>query len=365
MAFGATVVSAPVKFMTRSITDYFVILAVCFFLAAWWLRNRRIRSRIERGLCPSCGYLMASADRCPECGSLYSRYLANRRVEFLNDAVLEPLPRFRLRNRLLLWGMLFIVCVIGVSAKAWHDRKVQSAKLQWDETRLQREQSAARIRALFDSRSPPSHWTRQELARELSAGSLPTTQRSWYQVGVWTDPQSGRVFEFKFDKQDGWIGYPSQWSSSGFTPPRAPAVLRVMEPLRGQIAGRNIGWGPLLWIALLILFPFARRYRAIVAELLLFVAVLTSLAWLLKPNYSISPRGILSNDMLFWGAIMLVVSGVIFRRALSLRLRLDPRFCRTCGYDLTGNVSGVCPECGTAISPTPAIGLSATKSLAP
>ena len=26
-----------------------------------------------------------------------------------------------------------------------------------------------------------------------------------------------------------------------------------------------------------------------------------------------------------------------------------PRLCRTCSYDLTGNVSGVCPECGTRI----------------
>jgi hypothetical protein len=26
-----------------------------------------------------------------------------------------------------------------------------------------------------------------------------------------------------------------------------------------------------------------------------------------------------------------------------------PRHCQTCGYDLTGNVSGICPECGTPI----------------
>jgi hypothetical protein len=25
------------------------------------------------------------------------------------------------------------------------------------------------------------------------------------------------------------------------------------------------------------------------------------------------------------------------------------RFCSTCRYDLTGNVSGICPECGTEI----------------
>lgn len=27
--------------------------------------------------------------------------------------------------------------------------------------------------------------------------------------------------------------------------------------------------------------------------------------------------------------------------------------CETCGYDLTGNVSGVCPECGTPVSGRP------------
>lgn len=25
---------------------------------------------------------------------------------------------------------------------------------------------------------------------------------------------------------------------------------------------------------------------------------------------------------------------------------IQPGHCRKCGYDLTGNVSGVCPECG-------------------
>ncbi len=29
--------------------------------------------------------------------------------------------------------------------------------------------------------------------------------------------------------------------------------------------------------------------------------------------------------------------------------RYPPGHCRKCGYDLTGNVSGICPECGTAI----------------
>lgn len=32
------------------------------------------------------------------------------------------------------------------------------------------------------------------------------------------------------------------------------------------------------------------------------------------------------------------------------RRRILPHCCQTCGYDLTGNVSGVCPECGETIS---------------
>jgi hypothetical protein len=29
------------------------------------------------------------------------------------------------------------------------------------------------------------------------------------------------------------------------------------------------------------------------------------------------------------------------------RRRIPPGHCQTCGYDLTGNVSGRCPECGS------------------
>jgi hypothetical protein len=33
------------------------------------------------------------------------------------------------------------------------------------------------------------------------------------------------------------------------------------------------------------------------------------------------------------------------------RRRIAPGHCRNCGYDMTGNVSGRCPECGTAVPP--------------
>ncbi|HEY8748283.1 MAG TPA: hypothetical protein VIM11_09935 [Tepidisphaeraceae bacterium] len=36
-----------------------------------------------------------------------------------------------------------------------------------------------------------------------------------------------------------------------------------------------------------------------------------------------------------------------------LRRRDNSDFCRTCSYNLKGNQSGTCPECGTPISPSP------------
>jgi hypothetical protein len=39
-------------------------------------------------------------------------------------------------------------------------------------------------------------------------------------------------------------------------------------------------------------------------------------------------------------------------KALSTR-RLKPGVCHHCGYDLTGNTSGRCPECGQAIDSLP------------
>jgi len=39
-------------------------------------------------------------------------------------------------------------------------------------------------------------------------------------------------------------------------------------------------------------------------------------------------------------------------------IRLAPHVCRTCGYDLTGNVSGRCPECGAVVADPQAVVLS-------
>ncbi len=69
-------------------------------------------------------------------------------------------------------------------------------------------------------------------------------------------------------------------------------------------------------------------------------------------------RAFVPDPQLVWilvtGILMIVASGVVCRLAAMGRHRMArPRFsrecCQACGYNLTGNVSGICPECGTAI----------------
>ena len=40
---------------------------------------------------------------------------------------------------------------------------------------------------------------------------------------------------------------------------------------------------------------------------------------------------------------------VLVRNTITRRRRNRPGLCVSCGYNLTGNVSGICPECGSAI----------------
>ncbi len=44
------------------------------------------------------------------------------------------------------------------------------------------------------------------------------------------------------------------------------------------------------------------------------------------------------------------------------RRRYPPGHCQKCGYDLTGNVSGRCPECGSSLDPRDAAGAASADA---
>ena len=56
------------------------------------------------------------------------------------------------------------------------------------------------------------------------------------------------------------------------------------------------------------------------------------------------------REPIHWVPLGLVVATATVTFWPARGRRVDPGLCPACGYDLTGNVSGVCPECGTAAS---------------
>jgi hypothetical protein len=74
-----------------------------------------------------------------------------------------------------------------------------------------------------------------------------------------------------------------------------------------------------------------------------------------RDNYPLAP-GVGSLGLHFPIWLLSLIFGLLPAARLYRRLRPKhpPGHCRRCGYDLTGNESGVCPECGTIASARPA-----------
>lgn len=73
--------------------------------------------------------------------------------------------------------------------------------------------------------------------------------------------------------------------------------------------------------------------------------------WL--PRIECSPTGTGIVSLPVWLLSMPLFIPIVIR---TFRRRQRPPIeCMTCGYNLTGNVSGICPECGTAIVIPPSL----------
>jgi hypothetical protein len=71
----------------------------------------------------------------------------------------------------------------------------------------------------------------------------------------------------------------------------------------------------------------------------------STLGW--QPSYAFDRSGRVILDLWQPLLIMIVLTAIAW---LANRFRFPVGHCQKCGYDLRGNLSGVCPECGTTIT---------------
>jgi hypothetical protein len=118
-----------------------------------------------------------------------------------------------------------------------------------------------------------------------------------------------------------------------------PLWYHVQTGRRVAIAVAAIAWAA----AAMLLFV-AGPWRRAVAQVCVAAALVAATAWLLDPRY----------DWARWGddrVLKLIAAGMGFSLLMVVlptrRRRVGHARCTKCGYDLTGNESGICPECGT------------------
>ena len=191
--------------------------------------------------------------------------------------------------------------------------------------------SLERVRAAVDpDADPAARAARWSSEPDLFGGSLVHFR----------DPRTFRSFDMRFyaDKlREAWIE-------------SAPYVDR---PVRFWDAGewlrKVVGIGAaLVWVVAALGAYRERLIRRRLAPWALVAAGVALGAWALEPPSAIRDRDLRVPFGPFVGIALVVLTLPLF--AMLLRRVPGAGHCLACGYDLTGNQSGVCPECGT---PTP------------
>jgi hypothetical protein len=110
-------------------------------------------------------------------------------------------------------------------------------------------------------------------------------------------------------------------------PPRPPVKRRVRRTLRDRLRDhrRLAGGGTYVVVGVCLSIASSALFRAL----------------------GVDRFGAMDISMCIAAAGGLVSAIIVYRRLK--RPSPPPGCCRECGYDLTGNVSGICPECGTPI----------------
>ncbi len=278
----------------------------------------------------------------------FTRY--NRDVAESSDSTSTRTNRLRLWLGLLPWLLVLTICVNAFDYRRRALRQYESASIAWSRSWSSRYVAAGKLRDKAGTLLGQSH-------RDVQAALSGRHPFRVAKPDPGSDPQL--VFDDSISQSHLWLTFQNDYLSGVAVtiprhPPPPPHWLAI-EHLRQFLAG----YGILFWVVLFGLSIVLPRYRRPLANLLLAFTVLVIAAYLLGPRGPVSipvglilpsTGGIEQSGAWYWLIIMAITSLALSIILHVKRPRLgDTPLCPWCAYNLTGNQSGRCPECGRKI----------------
>ena len=266
----------------------------------------------------------------------------------------EPPPRPQRRwRRAAGWWLVFLVaCTAFAAAAGGLERQRREAVRAWADSRNRQNEirrmfwwrglTARAVERRFNGGRPLE---RQEMGRRRFVSTLPgeTLGRRYAGWNVRlvfhevTGP--GGAVVAADGRPDGQVDLVRIVPPREYSTEPSGAWVAVQRVRRVVVAAAGVAWA-----AGLVLACFAGPYRRAIAQACLGAAVAGTLAWVLAPSFRWERW--FANIGLWTGASTIALS-LLLLALPARRRRTDLSHCHACRYDLTGNESGVCPECGT------------------
>jgi ribosomal protein L37E len=265
----------------------------------------------------------------------------------------SPRKRRPSRRWVLGWLGVFLGCagLWGCEAILYHD--------DWAEKR-ERKSRTDELTALLDSYLKQPAALCEKLESDLNGGrpfepsfnyrgvGIRYTCKYWWHAGALGPRFAGWGVEFVFGRPASSDLIPRTLMSYKITAPLARPGTSFSAARAEMETTRNIALllGGGAWFVGMVTMFFARPWRRQVAQVCLAGVVVAAVAWSVSPTRDWQrasfvaplPIGIASAGLLSLLALIIPVGR-------SGPGTSAPR-CADCGYDLTGNQSGICPECG-------------------
>lgn len=250
-----------------------------------------------------------------------------------------------------IWIALATVLILGLTAKALFDYRIHMAEIKQQAQIALLTQKQEKLRQTYQTITLDGS-TRADIEKAIGAHGFPPVDSDDPETLYYDLPLLGVQMKFRFTANGEPRG--KHWNSGTVYRPQ-PKRLRVED----WIAALNNVLVPVIgnlftpicfipWFALCLWGVFRRDSRLWLGQMLIVWSLLNSLVFLMSPHYSLTLQGVMSNDRLFWGVVM-SVAAVVTAHYGCVSMGAPWWQCTQCDYNLTGNVSGVCPESGAAI----------------